>query len=144
MGYYANGGGTVTLGNGFDDDAAKELREWLNDDGNPGNEYTLDKAEDGTFDLCILLYEKYYEDQWHDLFEKLKGCVIGGSFEFIGDDGCIWRFLFDPGSKEWAEENGEVVYGLDRKFVAAALLEFAAAHPDEEEKVKATLVLLGC
>ena len=145
MGYCVNGGGTVTLGNGFNDVAAKELCKWLNVYGNnPGNEYDLDKAEDGTFDLCISLYEKSYDDQWHGLFEKLKGCVIEGSFEFIGEDGCMWRFRFDPDSQEWVDERGEVVYELDRELVAAALREYAAAHPDEEERVKAALVLLDC
>ena len=61
----------------------------------------------------------------------------------IGENGYIWRFRFDPDSQEWVDEKGEVVYGLDRKFVAAALLEYAAAHPDEVEKAKAALVVLG-
>jgi len=58
--------------------------------------------------LDLSMYEKYHEDDYYDTFKIIEPYVIDGSIYCTGEDGEMWRFIFD--GEKFVEENGVVYY----------------------------------
>lgn len=107
MGYYAKCGGTLTLS-----------KERMNGDGQL-SEITdcLDRI--ATYQITTLqdeylidceCYDNYRSDEWEDFLAKIEMCTVKGEIEFRGEDGELWRFIYDPDDLQWHEEQGYVEY----------------------------------
>lgn len=104
MGYCADGSGFATLKKDAD---IAELK------------YKLD-ALDVRFDWSIDkdgvdFYEsdKYHEDETIEFLDTLAPYVAEGEANYTGEDGCAWRFRFDPDEQEWVEESAMIDYNFE-------------------------------
>lgn len=108
MGYYANGNGDIVA---KDIDAYRKIRAMFG--YNPGTNNTpYDFWEDeNNLTFCIDTNDKYHEDDVIDFLHEISGLISKGVVEYVGEDDCFWRFVFDPDTVNWKEEDGYVTYG---------------------------------
>ena len=107
MGYYATGGGSIS----FLAPLTKEQK----------------KAVEDALDQAWYEFDLYQNDSVIDFWVPDKYCydtdmmlnriaeiafVESGSCSFAGEDGEHWRFVYDPKSNKFLEEDGTVVYGF--------------------------------
>ena len=87
MGYCADGSGFATLKRDAD---IAELKDKLD---------ALDVRFDWSIDKdSVDFYEsdKYHEDATIEFLDTLAPYVAEGEANYTGEDGCAWRFRFDP------------------------------------------------
>lgn len=96
MGYYATGGGSLTIKQQIPDNLKKELKEIFN----------VNETKD---DLDLYFDDKYHSDI-DSFFQDLAPYVIG-SIEFMGEDDAHWRIVFEDDT--WREDNARIVYDSD-------------------------------
>lgn len=104
MGYYANGSGFATLKRDAD---IAELKDKLD---------ALDVWFDWSIDKdSVDFYEsdKYHEDETIEFLDTLAPYVAEGEANYTGEDGCAWRFRFDPDEQEWVEESAMIDYNFE-------------------------------
>ena len=66
-------------------------------------------------------YDRYDEDPVYEFLTKVAPYTTSGEIEYKGEDGNLWRFIFEDG--EWKEEDGRIIYGSN--FVSKEMrLEF--------------------
>ncbi len=96
MGYYAQGGGTVTFNKRLTAREKMMVTEAISD----GFDYDIgyDKSRDLDDMSLWPKYEKYYEDEIIECLSKLNktGLVMDGDIEYIGEDSALWRFHYVP------------------------------------------------
>lgn len=107
MGYYADGGGFIQLRT-KDDYLA--ILKWLKEESEV--EYSVNGQPEKDLTIYLCNSDKYYDDNWRDLIEETAGKLADGKIEFIGEDGALWAFIYDPASNSLAEYNGRVVYDI--------------------------------
>ena len=104
MGYCADGSGFATLKRDAD---ITELKDKLD---------ALDVRFDWNIDKdSVDFYEsdKYHEDETIEFLDTLAPYVAEGEANYIGEDGCTWRFRFDPDEQEWDEETATIDYNFE-------------------------------
>lgn len=104
MGYCANGSGFATLKRDAD---IAELKDKLD---------ALDVRFDWSIDKdSVDFYEsdKYHEDVTIEFLDTLAPYVAEGEANYTGEDGCAWRFRFDPDEQEWVEESAMIDYNFE-------------------------------
>ncbi len=110
MGYFAHGGGSVTLKEGVDKEKLLPILE----EKTKNTEIEFDILE-GTIaghpDNYISFWEN--DDHWHeyDTMEFLNALIpyiTAGSAEYSGDEDCNWSYRLVDG--KWIEENGTIYY----------------------------------
>lgn len=108
MGYYANGYGHITAKNV---DSYKKIRKMFG--YNPGTNETPFDFWENEDELTINISNdgKYYEDEVDDFLISITEFITEGEVEYVGEDDCRWRFVFDPETVSWKEEDGYVTYG---------------------------------
>lgn len=114
MGYYAAGSGDVTLKNGIEaSDILEKIRKEDFDflcNGEIEEGVTVDGQK------ALDIWEA--DDHWHeeDVMEVLnfiKPYIDAGCLVYSGDESCHWRYVFDPKTDKWVEENGRIDYNFD-------------------------------
>ncbi len=108
MGYYASGSGSANLKKGVD---VEKLEADLLRKGN-NLEFDFSESKNGEQFISFWDSDKYYEDEVLSFLEMLSPSVENGVIEYLGEDGCTWRFIQDQ-TGSWREENGRVVYADD-------------------------------
>lgn len=96
MGYYATGGGSLTIKQPIPDNLERELYEIFN----------VTETKD---DLDL-----YFDDEYHsdiDLFFQDIAPYVTGSIEFMGEDDARWRIVFKDGTCR--EDSARIVYNSD-------------------------------
>ncbi len=103
MGYYASCSGDIVLRN------IKNEDEILKEAGNCFED-CYEIAGD-TFSVYGD-HSKYHEEDFYDFFKKLNELaeVVEGELDLIGEDDNQWRFIYNPATKDWDEQNGYVYY----------------------------------
>lgn len=104
MGYCADGSGFATLKRDAD---IAELKDKLD---------ALDVRFDWSIDKdSVDFYEsdKYHEDATIEFLDTLAPYVAEGEANYTGEDGCAWRFRFDPDEQEWVEESAMIDYNFE-------------------------------
>ena len=108
MGYYANGSGYATIKEGkveeletFLEKATGDLKDALRDISTEIFSGTIDMSED--------------DSHWHEadtvlFLNALIPYITEGCVEYSGEDGCLWRYVFNPESNKWEEQNGRTYY----------------------------------
>lgn len=96
MGYYATGGGSLTIKQPIPDNLRKELNEIFN----------VTETKD---DLDLYFDDKYHSDI--DSFYQDLAPYVTGSIEFMGEDDAHWRIVFE--NDTWREDNARIVYDTD-------------------------------
>ena len=112
MGYYANASGSATIIDG----KKAELEKILEDKyGKYAQHCSLDydffDDKDGN-SIEITDSEKYYEEATTEFLETIAPYTTAGCLDYSGEDDCIWRFVFDPATKSWNEENATISYDM--------------------------------
>lgn len=114
MGYYASASGSATIING----KKAELEKILED---KYGEYSRNCPLDYDFSeykntnekyIDISDSEKYHEEDTTEFLKTIAPYITEGCLNYSGEDGCIWRFIFDPATKSWNEENATISYGM--------------------------------
>ena len=103
MGYYANGGGDVTL----QSEVPENVLELLSCAG-----FAVDKASDSGLWLTFE-YNKFHEDDTEQALKRLAPYVKDGNVDFSGDDDEHWRYEFEDGKVYYAQGAIEYVRGLE-------------------------------
>ena len=121
MGYYAHMDGIVRPTN---DEAKEAILRFLSD-----QEYFefLDVSDKNSEPkIQIWQYEKYWEDEYYEFFDKTRGLIDNGLIECVGEDGEMWCFEKRTRGDEWTERNGWVVYdhGSNAELVAQIIEVF--------------------
>ena len=103
MSYYAWGNGEAKL---KEDTDTEKLCEKLN---------KLDALDFDIIDTIIELFgsENYYEAKVIEFLEVLSPYIVEGKMTYSGDEDCHWRFVFNPKTEKWDEENGVVDYNME-------------------------------
>jgi hypothetical protein len=96
MGYYASGNGTIN----FKEEPSEELLK------NFG--WVIDYYKYDNKSISVGFNDKYNEDAIEAALNELAPYTKSGEMEFVGEDGAIWRFIFDK--DEWKEESGTRMY----------------------------------
>ncbi len=109
MGYYANGYGHITA---KDAESYKKIRNMFG--YIPGtNETPFDFWEhEDELTIDISNDDKYYEDEVDDFLTSITEFITEGEVEYVGEDGCHWKYVFDFESSCWHERNGRIIYDL--------------------------------
>ena len=120
MGYYASGSGYIYLRPG---NHAIEFERLLKDDWFEFE--TTERTENGERLVCIDLWrDGNYHSDVDTLLEKIEPYVVEGCLEYHGEDGHIWRFIFQDG--HFVEEDAEFYYpdeiGEVRRDAVGALI----------------------
>lgn len=104
MGYCADGSGFANLKRDADIAELKAkldaLDVWLN--------WRIYKDSVDFYDS-----DNYHEDETIEFLNTLAPYVAEGEVNYIGEDGCIWRFRFDPDEQEWVEESATIDYNFE-------------------------------
>ena len=56
--------------------------------------------------------DKYYGGEVLDFLNSLSEYINKGEIYYSGEDGSIWRFLFNPATSSWLEQSGIAVYDM--------------------------------
>ena len=121
MGYYANGGGNIEFINTLCDDKQKRIEEILEYDGFEFEFYGSRKQNNITIGINIWFDNKYHGDSIEEGLNKIREIadIRDGCIEFHGEDGCYWRFLYDPPERRWREQTGHIVYyGVNEEAIS--------------------------
>ena len=104
MGYCADGSGFANLKRDADIAELKYKLDALNVriDRNIGKD-SVDFYES----------DKYHEDETIEFLATLAPYVAEGEANYIGEDGCTWRFRFDRDEQEWLEETATIDYNFE-------------------------------
>ena len=110
MGYFHKSNGYVTIeddGTGFKTafDAVKSTELF----GRASMEFN---RSGNKMTISIDVYDKYYEEEYYDLFNVLSKWTSDGYIECSGEDDTFWRFIYDPEKGAWNEESGSIAYEL--------------------------------
>nr|DAZ46861.1 MAG TPA: hypothetical protein [Caudoviricetes sp.] len=104
MGYCADGSGFANLKRDADIAELKAkldaLDVWLN--------WRIYKDSVDFYDS-----DNYHEDETIEFLNTLAPYVAEGEVNYTGEDGCIWRFRFDPDEQEWVEESATIDYNFE-------------------------------
>lgn len=57
--------------------------------------------------------DNYHEDETIEFLNTLAPYVAEGEVNYNGEDGCIWRFRFDPDEQKWVEESATIDYNFE-------------------------------
>ncbi len=121
MGYCASGSGSANLKKGVD---IEKLEADLLRKGN-NLDFDFFASIDGEeWFISFWGSEKYHEDEVLNFLEALSPSVENGVIEYLGEDGCAWRFIQDQ-TGSWREENGRVVYADDLSEFSDKVLKTA-------------------
>ncbi len=106
MGYYANYEGTIIFKEKPSIKILNEIRSIFEKDFYCGGYSFLDSGAI----LEFYGYEKFYEDDFKVMLFKVSNLleIVEGSVEFMGEDGTLWRYIYDDG--QWYEQAGRVIY----------------------------------
>lgn len=104
MEYCADGSGFATLKRDADiaelKDKLDALDVWLN--------WSIYKDSVDFYDS-----DNYHEDETIEFLNTLAPYVAEGEVNYDGEDGCIWRFRFDPDKQKWVEESATIDYNFE-------------------------------
>ena len=108
MGYYANGSGYATIKEEKVEELETFLEKATGDLKNVLRDISTEIYSD-TIDIC----ER--DSHWHaydtTLFlNALIPYITEGCVEYSGEDGCRWRYVFNPETNEWEEQSGSIYY----------------------------------
>lgn len=113
MGYYANGSGSATIIKGQEEALTAILENKYGERGvRCGLDYDIEEIQ-GVYYIEIYDSDKYYEDETNELLSVIAPYISEGNLNYSGEDDCIWRFNFDPETKEWKEENATIDYNFE-------------------------------
>ncbi len=113
MGYYANGSGSATIIKGQKKAITAALENKYDKRGvYCGLDYDIDEI-DGVCYINIYDSEKYHEDETNEFLSVIAPYISEGRLDYSGEDDCIWRFIFNPDTKEWKEENATIDYHFE-------------------------------
>ena len=113
MGYYASASGSATIIDG----KKAELEKILEDKyGKYAQHCSLDydffEDKDGD-NIEITDSEKYHEEDTMEFLKAIAPYITEGCLDYSGEDDCIWRFVFNPETKKWKEENATIDYNFE-------------------------------
>lgn len=108
MGFYASASGDATIKEGMKEILEKVLDEKYGENGrNCSLDYDFDDNRIDIYDS-----EKYHEEDTEEFLDTIAPYITEGALNYSGEDDCIWRFVFDPASQSWNEEDAKIYYGL--------------------------------
>ena len=108
MGYYADGSGSARFKEGVNTNQVTKILE----ETKTYIEFEMDLKINGRDIIDFYDSEKYYEDETMEFLNALVPFIDEGEMTYSGEDGCHWRFVFDPETGKWNEENGEIIYSM--------------------------------
>lgn len=121
MGYYAVGGGEISLAR---EPTQEELR-------------TMIDALDGVFDnvsyehqqedhYIVLGFDSKYHDDELEILNRVSdpNLVCGGEIYFTGEDGARWRYRYSKKANMWIDESAEFTWEYDKKLKWETASEF--------------------
>ena len=113
VGYYATGGGYVSFSSDISDELFKAYGDVLDEVFDCVDEMPHGKGFELSYD------GKYYGDDVSKVLGIISSAsrVTDGEIEFVGEDNCHWRFVWQNG--KWEEQNGVVTYEGDSGTPAA-------------------------
>lgn len=113
MGYYASGSGSATIIKGQEKALEAVLENKYGKLGSYcGLEYDFDNIKDECY-INIYDSEKYHEEDTTEFLSVIAPYISEGHLDYSGEDDCIWRFIFNPDTKEWKEENATIDYHFE-------------------------------
>ena len=104
MGYYASGFGRIKCK--CDDEKALKIEEILSEEFSVNDMYSTD----GCFEFDLYMEGKYHSDCVTSVLSSVAPYVVEGSISFSGDEDEIWKFTFNKETKEFDEENADIIY----------------------------------
>lgn len=123
MGYYADGNGTIQFTRELSAEEKSRLEkiveyEWDYDIDSildsPLKQVCTDRMR--TTGISLWTGEKYHDDSVRQALQDIADNfpVAEGEIEYIGEDNCIWRFIYKNG--RFVCQNGRVVYDEDDDY----------------------------
>ena len=109
MGYCANAGGSATIIDGKREDLEKILEDKYGSYSPLDYDFFENKDENS---IKIYDSEKYYEEDTMEFLETIAPYITKGCLNYSGEDGSIWRFVFNPDTKKWDEQNAKISYDM--------------------------------
>lgn len=111
MGYCATGSGYAIFSY-VNRAKAEDILDHLASEFDDPGFMSGDIDTDGQCRFDFYAYEKYHEDRVMDVLDYLAsiGGLVEGVLEYLGEDGCHWRFLYVREMNRWVEQAGRVVY----------------------------------
>ena len=109
MGYCANAGGSATIIDGKREDLEKVLEDKYGSYSPLDYDFFENKDENS---IKIYDSEKYYEEDTMEFLETIAPYITKGCLNYSDEDDHIWRFVFDPATKSWNEEDAKISYGM--------------------------------
>lgn len=113
MGYYASASGSATVIKGQEETLKSVLASKY---GKYGSGCSLDYDVDeinGVYCIDIYDSEKYHEEDTTKFLNLIAPYISEGKLDYSGEDDCIWRFVFNPETKEWKKENATIDYDFE-------------------------------
>ena len=109
MGYYASGGGTIYFRNPLSEEKKNEVSAILENAWHYGEWYKDNRVVDVQME-----YDKYNYDTEEAINEIAKNFAVeSGSIEYTGEDCERWRFVYNPKTGRFDEENARFYYDCD-------------------------------
>lgn len=111
MGYCAYASGSATIIRGCEITLEVVLEnKYGKHESNCKPEYRFSTGLDGNRYIEIFDSDRYHEEDAEEFLSVIAPYVSDGCLEYYGEDNCIWRFVFDPDTKKWNEENANIDY----------------------------------
>ena len=115
MGYHASGDGSAKLKTGVN---VSELLEFLSSVIEGYIEFDIDDNE-------VSFWEDdthWHEEDTYAFLNALIPYIESGVANYSGDEDCIWRYIFNSGTKTWDEYSAKISYGWEA-YSDAELIE---------------------
>ena len=111
MGYYASGDGIIILKKGISTDEVEEILKSYDHRYEVEINIEEDKNKQIILDI-VRPHDKWRDDEETELFEIIAPYIESGHIDFEGEEGCYWRYQYNPETKEWDEHSGEIIFGI--------------------------------
>lgn len=105
MGYYAAGSGFAKI---EDKENRNKLIKAFTDSMYNFGTIEMYNEDDGV-SICVE-YQRYYEEDYEELFKIMANYTDECSIEFVGDDNEHWRLYLNNGKMDWIQ--GKVIYDM--------------------------------
>lgn len=121
MGYYASGSGYINFADTLDEQTYDKVKKYIETEFECYDAARVPrdghKTSRGSW-MDFYVHDKYHGVEVESVLQNIaKAAFIHDAcVEFSGEDDMHWRFVYDPETNEFFEEDGSVVYESERTF----------------------------
>ena len=142
MGYYASGSGNILFSRVLSNEEYSRVIDLLKEEFTEVGgirEWQPWRAEDEKKVTCVDFvhpYENYHEDGVEESLNIVAGefgpIISEGCISFRGDGDADWRYVYNPTSQKWDEQDGHVEY---YDFTCDLLLKALSFYLKRDEEI---------